>query len=502
MILEVLALFVLLYVLVKLYWNSRIKQWNHIPNCLPQATFPLLGNIPFLVSCNGNDFFKSHIEWLKKSPNCNLWVGARPNIFSSDVKVFETILSSSTIISKSINYWVFEDWLGETLFTSTGSFWRKRRKLLTPSFHFTILTEFLPTIEKHSQSLVKCLKEREEHSPFDAFKLMKMYTIGVNLETSMGFQNDFVAKAFEKDKKKNSKTDNDVQEFLKVIDRLLVILVKRNDNPFYWYKPIFKFFPTGLEYYNSLRFLSEFGKKVIQDRIEKLRSHPVADEKRSIFMDRMLTNIQRGEVTIEDVLNETQAFLFAGFDTVATALSWCMFMLGSHPEVQAKAFEEAKQIKKLNLTNEDALKELKYVDCVIKEVLRLHPSAPLISREIGEDIEIKGVAYPKNSTVVISILAMQRDERNWTDPLTFKPERFLHADGQRNPFAFVPFSGGPRNCIGQRFAMMELKLTLYHLLLNFEIVALQKADELLETVGVIHGVLNEDGLLIQMKERS
>ena len=133
--------------------------------------------------------------------------------------------------------------------------------------------------------------------------------------------------------------------------------------------------------------------------------------------------------------------------------------------------------------------------------MRIHPSAPIISRKIDEEIEVEGVVYPKNSTLVICILAMQRDERNWQDPLTFKPERFVNVDGQRNPFAFVPFSGGPRNCIGQRFAMMELKLTLYHLLLNFEIVAFQKADELIETVGVIHGVLNEDGLLIQMKER-
>ena len=300
----------------------------------------------------------------------------------------------------------------------------------------------------------------------------------------------------------NNKTDNDVQEFLKAIDRLLIILIKRNDTPFYWYKPIFKLFPTGREYYNLLEFLKEFGKKVIEERIQNLQTDPVADDKRAIFMDRMLTNLQRGEVGIEDVLNETQIFLVGGFDTVAAALSWCLFMLGSNPDIQEKAYKEAKQIKDLDLPTQDALKEMKYIECVIKETLRIHPSAPIISREIEEDIEIEGVVYPKNSILAFCILAMQRDEKNWQDPLAFKPERFLSVDGQRNPFAFVPFSGGPRNCIGQRFAMVELKLTLYHLLLNFEIVALQRADELLETVGVIHGVLNEVGLLIRMNERS
>ena len=150
--------------LVKLYWNSYTKPWSHIPNCLPQATYPFIGNIPFLVGCTGDEFLKMHIEWLKKSPICTLWIGLRPNILSNDAKVFESILSSNAIISKSYNYWVFKDWLGNTLFTSTGSFWRKRRKLLTPSFHFNILTEFLPAIEKHSQSLVACLKERKERN--------------------------------------------------------------------------------------------------------------------------------------------------------------------------------------------------------------------------------------------------------------------------------------------------------------------------------------------------
>ena len=190
MIFEIVALIVLLYVLIKLYWNAVIRPWSHIPSCFSLKTYPLIGNIPTLVSFNGNDFLKEHIKWLKKSSICILWVGVKPSILTSDAKVFETILSSNKTISKSANYWVFEDWIGETLFTSTGVFWRKRRKLLTPSFHFNILAEFLPIIQKHSQSLVTRLKESSEKESFDAFKLMKMYTIGVILETSMGFQNN------------------------------------------------------------------------------------------------------------------------------------------------------------------------------------------------------------------------------------------------------------------------------------------------------------------------
>ena len=498
MFLEIVALIILLYVLVKLYWSFYIQRWSHIPSCV--KSIPLLGGIPYLVPLNGNDFLLAHIQWLRDSPVCKFWVGARPTILTNNVKVFEAIFNSNTLISKSSNYWMFQDWLGQNILTSTGSIWRKKRKLLTPSFHFHIIGEFLPVIGRHSKSLVNCLKERKGES-FEAFKLMKMYTMGVILETSMGFKNDFIAKAFSDVKGEEGSVDSDVDGFLKSIDRILVLLIKRNDIPFYWYKPIFKLFPTGREYYKLIDNVHKFGKKVAEERVIKLGTGQIADDKYAIFMDRMLVNFQKGEISIEDVLNETQTVLFAGYDTVATSLSWCMFMLGSHPEIQKKAFEEAQKIKNMNLPIEEVLKEMKYIECVIKETLRIHPSVPVFSREVGEDVMIDGTLYPKNSILALCILAMQRDEKVWKNALEFKPERFLSLDGQRNPFSFVPFSAGPRNCIGQRFAMNELKLTLYELLLNFEIVSLQKAEELLETIGVVHGVLNENGMKIKMIER-
>ena len=84
----------------------------------------------------------------------------------------------------------------------------------------------------------------------------------------------------------------------------------------------------------------------------------------------------------------------------------------------------------------------------------------------------------------------------------FKPERFLETlDSASSPYTFIPFSAGPRNCIGQKFAMMELKTTIYHILLDYHVNALQKEEELLETVEIIHSVANEEGLLIAFATR-
>ena len=127
----------------------------------------------------------------------------------------------------------------------------------------------------------------------------------------------------------------------------------------------------------------------------------------------------------------------------------------------------------------------------------------MISRHIGEAIEIDSVSYPKGSAITLCILAMHRDPSVWEYPLEFKPERFLAGSNgkPRSPYSFVPFSAGSRNCIGQKFAMMELKITLFHLLLDFEIVALQKIEELKEIASVMHGVENKEGLRISFKPR-
>eukprot|EP00111_Clytia_hemisphaerica_P006955 TCONS_00020144-protein len=504
MIFELVAFGLFAYLVLKFYWLHVTRPWSHISN-IPLQIYPILGHIPSVIGFTANEFHHLFLDWLDRSPITALWIGLRPNVLCKDVKLFESIMSSNKVLTKSSNYWVFDDWLGLNLFTSTGAFWRRRRKLLTPSFHFNILTEFLPTMVKHSQDLVKALKKQPDS--FNAFKVMKTYSLGVILETSMGVENDFIDIALDV---ANNETVKDspgehqanIFRFLKAIDRLLVILVNRNDRPWQWYKTTFQLTPVGQDFYETLDFVKKFGTNIIEKRIEQLKEKPMSDEKQIILLDRLLKSLQNGEVNVEDVLNETQGFMFAGYDTVATALSWCLFMIGSHPEIQQKAFEEVKNVEKLNLPLNEMVKELKYVECVIKETLRIHPSAPIVSREIEEEMVFDSWKFPKGTTFSICILAMQRDPNNWSDPMVFKPERFGSPEHDWNPFAFIPFSAGPRNCIGQRFAMMEMKCTLYHLLLNFEIVAKQRAEDLLETIGVIHGVMNEEGLQIEMKPRN
>ena len=116
---------------------------------------------------------------------------------------------------------------------------------------------------------------------------------------------------------------------------------------------------------------------------------------------------------------------------------------------------------------EDVAK-LKYLECCIKESLRLYPSVPNITRYVSEDIELDGYKIPTGATISMHIYALHRNEKLFPDPFVFKPERFgIEQSTGRHPFAFVPFSAGPRNCIGQRFALFEEKVIMSTLLRRF-----------------------------------
>ena len=199
-----------------------------------------------------------------------------------------------------------------------------------------------------------------------------------------------------------------------------------------------------------------------------------------------------------------QMILFVtGHDTTAMALSWILYMLGHHPEVQARAAAEVDALfeedsanldenssddcdNKVTLTI-DKIKSLKYLECCVKEGLRLCPSVPFIGRRLHEDMEFNEFVVPKGTILFVYIFMLHRDPNVFPKPETFDPDRFLPENSiGRHPFAFVPFSAGPRNCIGQRFAMSELKIVLAYLLRNFRFESLDPRDKILAMMEMVY----------------
>lgn len=148
------------------------------------------------------------------------------------------------------------------------------------------------------------------------------------------------------------------------------------------------------------------------------------------------------------------------------------------------------------------LNNLHYLELVVKETLRLYPSAPFIGRKFSEEVSFGDITIPENTSVTISPFFLGRDPKLYPNPLHFDPMRFdaEKNNEKNNPYAYIPFSAGPRNCIGQKFAMLEMKSLTSKVIKNFEL-SIKKENEELELVAEL--VLRpENGIVLQAKARA
>ena len=177
-------------------------------------------------------------------------------------------------------------------------------------------------------------------------------------------------------------------------------------------------------------------------------------------------------LTDDEIRNELIVFMSAGHDTTATTLTYALWALGCHPEMQSKVRAETDAIGDRELTPDD-VPRLRYTVQVLHEALRLCPPAPSIPRLITRDIEVDGHLVKAGTLCTVGVYAMHRDPELWDDPLGFDPDRFSPENAAgRDRWQYIPFSAGPRTCIGDHFAMLEATLALATIIRRAEIRSL------------------------------
>ncbi|KAI5087725.1 cytochrome P450, family 4, subfamily V, polypeptide 8, partial [Silurus meridionalis] len=462
------------------------------------VAYPLLGHALQLKSKAG-EFFSQVVEYTdvyRDAPLLMAWIGPVPFLFLYHSETVEPVLNNSLHMDKAYAYTFLHSWLGTGLLTSTGDKWRSRRKLITPTFHFSILNEFLEVMNEQAEVLVHKLHKHVGKGAFNCFSHITLCALDIICETAMG--------------KKIYAQSNHDSEYVRAVYRMSDLISKRQRMPWYWPDFAFNYFGDGKEHNRCLKILHSFTESVIREREEHGRcveSDSESDQgkkKRQAFLDMLLktTDENGNKLMHQDIREEVDTFMFEGHDTTAAGMNWAVHLLGAHPDIQRKVQQELDEVFGVSdrpITAED-LKKLRYLDCVIKEALRIFPSVPFFGRTICKDTQIKGYKVPKGVTAMIMTYSLHRDPRVFPEPEEFRPERFLPENTVgRNPYCYIPFSAGLRNCIGQRFALMEEKVILASIFRSFNVVSCQKREDL-KPMGEL--VLRpEQGIWITLERR-
>nr|CAD7463957.1 unnamed protein product [Timema tahoe] len=205
-------------------------------------------------------------------------------------------------------------------------------------------------------------------------------------------------------------------------------------------------------------------------------------QRRRPLVDRIIEIAdQSNNFNDEDIIQEVCTFMLAGQESVATAVTFTLFLLAKHPDVLSRVLDEVDAVlgELPDVPTLGALRKLCYTEQCIKEALRLYPSVPIVARTLSEDVPMGKVTLPKGCQVIITPYATHRIPHIYPDPEKFDPDRFLPENMRGiHPYAYIPFSAGPRICIGYKFAMLEMKMLLGEILRKYHVTTIPGKEEL------------------------
>ena len=337
---------------------------------------------------------------------------------------------------KSYGYRVLKVLLGEGLLTSEGDFWRKQRKLIQPGFHKERLSSFVQIYADLGQELVDKWNQVEDGADVDVSKDFMVTTLNI-VSRSM--------------------FSTDVADAMEVVNREFDYanerLIERIKNPFPM--PLWMPLPNTVREKNSYESI----KNVVAEIIEKRRgSNQQYNDLLAMLME--IEDADTGEkMSNQQIQDEVITIFLAGHETTAVALTWLAHCLDENPEVVEGLLEEEKKVLNGRVPTIDDLRSLEYTRMVIDETLRLYPPAWIIGRHsLGSD-KLGEYDIPMDTNCLIPVYYIHRDPKHWDEPLKFKPERFSKKNSKgRHKFVYFPFGGGPRLCIGNNFALMEMQV--------------------------------------------
>ncbi|XP_046518178.1 cytochrome P450 4A11-like isoform X1 [Equus quagga] len=355
-------------------------------------------------------------------------------------------------------------WIGYGLLLLNGQTWFQHRRMLTPAFHYDILKPYVGLMADSVRAMLDKWEELiSQDSHLEIFGHVSLMTLDTIMKCAFSHQGSV-------------QTDRNSQSYMQAVEDLKNLFFFRIRNIFYHNDTIYRLTSDGRWNHRASQLAHQHTERVINLRKAHLQKEgeleKVRKKRHLDFLDILLfSKMENGSsLSDEDLRAEVDTFMFEGHDTTASGISWILYALAMHPEHQQRCREEIQGLLGDGASiSWDHLDQMPYTTMCIKEALRLYPPVPAIGRELTKPITFPdGRSLPKGIMIALSFYALHHNPEVWPNPEVFDPSRFAPGSTQHS-HAFLPFSGGSRNCIGKQFAMKELKVAVALTLLRFDL---------------------------------
>jgi cytochrome P450 len=399
----------------------------------------LIGNMPLA----SRDPLSTFTTWAREFGDIfyyrALWINVyflnHPDLIDAVlVRNYQNFLKDH-VIRKS--RWFF----GDGLLTNEGESWLRQRRLAQPAFHRERIASYAGIMTDYARQMTNGWHDGESR---DIHREMMQLTLRIVVRTLFNVEAEEIGN----------------------ISSAMNVMMSNSSGVRLLLPPAARYLPTPamIEFRHAVGQLDRTVYSIIARRRE--------DESDSGDLLSMLMQARDEDgsrMNNKQLRDEIMTFLLAGHETTALALSWAWYLLAQNPEAEQKLHEKLDQV----LSGRDPvfsdLPALSYVERVIKESMRLYPPAWSVARTVVSEFELRGYRIPAGANLVMSQWIMHRDPQYFPDPEQFAPDRWLTERAQKLPrFAYFPFGGGPRQCIGNTFAMMEATLLLASIAQRFQ----------------------------------
>lgn len=356
------------------------------------------------------------------------------------VRNYQNLLKDH-VIRKS--RWFF----GDGLLTNEGESWLRQRRLSQPAFHRERVASYAQIMTGYTTQMLDGWEEANSGEPLDIHQEMMQLTLRIAVRALFSVE----------------------AEQIGAISSAMNTMMRNSTGLRLLLPPIARHLPTPamIEFRRAVRQLDQ----TVYGIIAKRRGHE-ADSSDLLSMLMQARDEDGGRMNDKQLRDEVMTFLLAGHETTALTLSWTLHLLAQHPSVEEQLHAELESVLAGRVPEFADLSSLTLTERVIKESMRLYPPAWSVARTVISPFQLRGYQVPAGANVVMSQWIMHRHPAYFENPETFDPNRWLTERAQKLPrFVYFPFGGGPRQCIGNSFAMMEAALLLATIARRFRLRA-------------------------------